>query len=202
MAIHDSSPERRNLLVTSLAFIAYFYGGGVFKDGDVKLQVINVHFEKTSILAAIAWLLLFWFFYRFYQKYSGSFVRGIKDEIYRSSDRLFLSKYVSRHLNEPIPTDKDKGYRVEGFDQESNRLSLKYTYCTEIQRGKDREISGWVNRDDSKNGTVELRGMSGFVAKVRLLLLCVYRYPSFADFAVPYLLFTIALLGPAYAYVF
>jgi hypothetical protein len=66
MAIQDSNPERRNLLVLSLCFIVFFLGGGAFSKGEVRLQVITVTFSRPEILSLIIWLLLFWFLYRYW----------------------------------------------------------------------------------------------------------------------------------------
>ena len=65
MPIQDSEAERRNLIVTSLCFIAYNLGGGNFTSNEVRLQVINVSFTDPIFLGFLAWMGLFWFAYRF-----------------------------------------------------------------------------------------------------------------------------------------
>ena len=73
MPVSDNNPERRNLTVTSLCFSAYFLAGGHFQDAVVKLQVVNVEFEKPFVLVFMAWAMLFWFALRYWQTSQGEF---------------------------------------------------------------------------------------------------------------------------------
>ena len=53
MPLADNDPSRRNLMVTSLAFIAYFWADGCFTDSTVRLQVVNVSFDKPDVTSLL-----------------------------------------------------------------------------------------------------------------------------------------------------
>lgn len=67
MAIHDSDPERRNLVVTSLAFIVYYLAGGYITDNNVRMQIVNITFDNKAVLAVFVWVMLLWFAWRYWQ---------------------------------------------------------------------------------------------------------------------------------------
>ena len=81
MSIEDTNPERRNLLIASLAFIAYFYGGGQLPDNTISLQIVELIFSRPAVLAVLAWILLFWFAYRYWVVNRNKFSEGYSKEI-------------------------------------------------------------------------------------------------------------------------
>lgn len=82
MAPDDSDPHRRNLVVTSLAFIAFQVGGARIPDcsdadpscGDAHLRLAFLNVELTNLgwLYALAVVALFWFGFRYKQKCPGA----------------------------------------------------------------------------------------------------------------------------------
>jgi hypothetical protein len=203
MAIQDSDPERRNLMVIFMAFIVYFYAGGSFPKNEVRLQVINAHFSNPIVLAAIGWVLFFWFFYRYWQKHSSSFSDGFKNEIYSYYKKRYFSAYVSKKLGKPIIRDEGEGYHIDGMVRENDKFGIKYCYASSVVRDeKTGEISYWSNRKDDDKGEIYLDDFVGSCLRVRAYIECCLRHPSFANYIIPYVVFVIALCGPAYAYVF
>ncbi|MEM7014441.1 MAG: hypothetical protein AAF585_23520, partial [Verrucomicrobiota bacterium] len=83
MEYTDNSPERRNLLVTSIAFIAYCYAGGAISENLVSLSVVNVKFANTALLGWGAYLVLIWFGYRYWVKNGGKYSDAAKKEVAR-----------------------------------------------------------------------------------------------------------------------
>jgi len=81
MAIQDSNPERRNVLVTSLSIIVFYLAGGEFTDSTVRLQMVNVHFSNPEILGYFIWGLLIWFFFRYWLIHQGSWKEEFYNEI-------------------------------------------------------------------------------------------------------------------------
>lgn len=203
MAIQDSDPERRNLMVISMAFIVYFYAGGSFPENEVRLQVINASFSNPKVLGVIAWVLLFWFLYRYWQKHSSSFSDGFKNEIYSYYKRKYFSKYVSKKLGSPIIKDEDEGYHIDGMKREDGKVGIQYSYASSVGRDeKTGEINSWSNRKDDDRGVVYLDDFGGRVLNMRANIECCFRHPSFASYVVPYIVFTLALFGPIYAHMF
>ncbi len=67
MAIQDIDPERRNLMVTSLGFIIFYLGEGKMESDKLTLPLVNIEFKNTVFLASMAWIMLFWFVFRYWQ---------------------------------------------------------------------------------------------------------------------------------------
>jgi hypothetical protein len=202
MAIQDSDPERRNLMVISMAFIVYFYAGGSLTESEVRLQVINVSFSNPKVLAAIGWGLLFWFFYRYWQKHSSSFTNGFNNEIYKYYNKGYFSKYVSKKLGKPIIKYENEDYRIEGIIKKDGKFGIKYAYIHSVDRDeKTGEVKSWTSSVDDER-EIYLDDFIGHCLRFRAYVECCFRHPSFASYVVPYIVFSIALCGPAYAYVF
>lgn len=68
MPISDSSPERRNLVVSSVAFILFYLAEGSVSGSSLRLFFVNIEFNEPAVIAHGAWILLFWFGLRFWQK--------------------------------------------------------------------------------------------------------------------------------------
>ena len=87
--MEDSNPERRNLIVTSLAITVFIVAGGHF-NGEVQLQVINAKFYRQSALVWFVWLAFIWFWYRYWLKNRTEFSKKFNEEIKRflNDDRL------------------------------------------------------------------------------------------------------------------
>lgn len=77
MQFDDTDPHRRNLIVTSLAFIVFEVGGGRVPDcteqvdscsSSLKLSFLNVELTNLGWLYAVAITVLIWFAYRYRQK--------------------------------------------------------------------------------------------------------------------------------------
>ena len=66
MPYADSSPERRNLTIISLAAIIYYVGGGFF-DCDIQLPMLSLHFSNLLYLVIMYWLAFAWFLYAYYR---------------------------------------------------------------------------------------------------------------------------------------
>lgn len=95
MAIQDTDPSRRNLTVTSIAFIVYSLAGGSFTNNEIRLQMINMNFSNPEFLVLAAWVSLLWFAFRYWQtrelslldtvqKESSGFIKGIPFKILKT----------------------------------------------------------------------------------------------------------------------
>ncbi|EQB8880484.1 TPA: hypothetical protein ACTGGT_003544 [Vibrio cholerae] len=203
MTIQDSNPERRNLVVTSLAFIVYFFAGGSFTENEVRLHVVNVHFDKPEILAYIAWFLLFWFLFRYWQKHNGDFSKEFKKEITPYYTYSYFTNYARKKLEKPIITVESEGYHVVGFKLDGNKFGLRYVYATNVNRENGTgKIISWQSRNDDDKGVVYLDDAYGWLLKARAYITCCIKQPSFADYIIPYLLFGLCLVGALYKVVF
>lgn len=200
MSMEDSNVERRNLMVTSIAFIAYFYSNGKIASNEVQIQVINVVFSDPTVLVAMAWILLFWFFYRYWLAHQGDFRKGFNKELYSLIDTKILQDFLSKKLEPPQPSVAEGGWCATQFLIENNSLVVQCRYYQFVSINEEGRIS-----KDHPQGTfkkISLSDYKGRIVKVRLYLFCMINRPSFSDLLVPYILFLLALLGPVYRYFF
>ena len=205
MAIEDSNPERRNLVGASLAFIAYFYGGGVFTDGAVTLHVVSIKFAHTGFLTALAWAALFWFFYRYWLLHSGSFRKGFSSEIYD----LRLSRTTARHLQRAtgykflLAMEEDKprtGWNVDDVRWRGGCLRARYLCAEQVQWGRNGAVETYAYAEPTRTKAIEyaFSSLTGWWFSLSQSALILFKRRSFSDYLVPYLLFVAALLGPLF----
>lgn len=202
MAIQDSDPERRNLVVTSLAFIAYFYAGGSFQDNSIRVQVVNLNFSNTTFLGGMAWILLFWFLYRYWLTHKNKFVEGFKSEypayFHKKRSIAFVERNSGKTFIKPFETE---GYCFNRFKIEDGVPTLKYSYTTDIQWDeKNEKITQRSVKNGAERGEVKLNNLRGYLLMLRNAIVCCIDSPSFSSYLVPYILFLMALAGPAFRY--
>jgi hypothetical protein len=128
MAIQDSNAERRNLMVTSIGFIAYFYAGGSFSDSNVRLQVINADFSKPEILSVMAWSAFIWFLYRYWSTHSGDFTKHFQGELYELRSKSYIKSYALKRLGCELLLGQNDGYKVSELDWGGGCLKIGLTY--------------------------------------------------------------------------
>ncbi|MBT3017314.1 MAG: hypothetical protein KME63_16360 [Candidatus Thiodiazotropha sp. (ex Clathrolucina costata)] len=196
MAIQDSNAERRNLTVTSIAFIAYFYAGGSFPDTSVKLQVINAEFSQPEMLAVIAWGMLVWFIYRYWQAHGGSFVNDFRSEFNEWKSRQYIKKYVASRIGCDLATDKVEGYYVTSIFWKNWYVSTSCVYATNIGRRSDGTIQSYSQGPSEKQiPEIKFTNLNGWVLALRSTMECAFKYPSFSNYIVPYILALLAVCG-------
>jgi hypothetical protein len=195
MAIQDTDPERRNLNVTSIAFIAYYYAGGEVLDNEVRIQVVNVVFSHPYVLASMAWFLLVWFALRFWQTRNARFLDEFVGELQAWKDRSYLLQYAEKKLS--LKANVDGGFAVNSIVKHPNE--------------------GWgINYSNVKdptynnvNGRIEVYTVTGdgflrlppFIS-LPVFVSCALAKTSFTGYVVPYILFCLACFGPVFRGIF
>ncbi|WP_309046012.1 hypothetical protein [Marinobacter sediminicola] len=195
MAFQDSNPERRNLSITSLAFIVYFFAGGRFEESKVTLNVINANFERPFILAAIAWLALFWFIYRYWLVHSGDFSSNFTREFSAWSNKPCFRKFAERKMGKEFPIDKEEGYHIANVNWKKGRVVLGWVYASNITRDEQQKIVSYSQSRDSENGDLCITGFRGWLIAIRETAKCCLINRSFSEYLVPYLLAALAIIG-------
>jgi len=141
MPFHDFNPQKRNLIVVSLCFIIFFYGGGAFVGSEsegvvVKLSVINATFHDTEFLKYGAWVLLLWLGYQYYLSrelsVSQVFFETLLDE-YNSKNKIdYVVQTISSGIGLPF---QPKATGQEGFifrrdliEEKESRVTKRINY--------------------------------------------------------------------------
>ncbi|MEZ5691222.1 MAG: hypothetical protein R3D71_06125 [Rickettsiales bacterium] len=127
--MQDSIPERRNLMITSMVFIIYFWGGGRFENNEIRLPFISVHFENIYVLAILSWITLVFFALRFLQS------EGIREKnaVHFAGTTKEKYNYI-RDTIDWLKKGRGHGLIIKGVD-EGKDLELKllpYGYLNNI----------------------------------------------------------------------
>lgn len=208
MAIQDSDPERRNLTVISLAFVAYFYAAGSFPSSEVKLHVVNATFGRPWVLGVIAWIAFFWFLYRYWLTHRDQFYSQFNSEFAEWGKKPYVRKYTEDKLGiklVPIKAENqvgEEGWIASGAKWSGGHVSIDVAQANSISRGSDGFIQGSHRRNDHRREQVLLTGFRGWVLALRASAACAFKNRSFSEYVAPYLLATVALAGPFVSSVF
>jgi hypothetical protein len=195
MAIQDSNAERRNLMVTSIGFIAYFYAGGSFPDSSVRLQVINADFSRPEILSVMAWSAFIWFLYRYWLTNSGGFTKDFRVEMYDFRNKSYIKHYATKRLDrELIPSQYDK-CQVTHLGWGGGCLIIRLTYIKNIVRNENVKVTNCSTEANTKEDSIKMSDLNGWALALRVNLECMFKYPSFSNYMVPYILALVAIAG-------
>lgn len=185
MAISDQIPERRNLVVLSLFIIIFYASGAQFIDQVIRLQVINVTFEKPEVLTYFVWGGLFWFCYRYWLTQQGSWKENYRQELNSGCCKFIYYNYLVKKfgLSKDYSKSLTEGEHHVYIDADSNQIYFKHVYCKTGQRqlGSDQER--------------EVAEVNSIKDKWYIFLCTVYLYirkPTLSNYFTPYLLFFIA----------
>lgn len=189
--MHDQNPERRNLLISSLGFLLYFLAGGSLADDVVRIQLINLKFENPTIFVVFAWIILFWFLFRYWLLHSGKFKRDFRGELQLFFDDQIIKKEVERQLGASISRDDKEGPHIGDIKVKKGTLEIRIVWAQKVERKKDTGRIGPIYSLNKKNNpqTILFSGLRGRWAAVKVFMRCFFGYPSFSNYAIPYLAF-------------
>ena len=190
MPIEDSLPERRNLIVTSLCFIIYVIAGGTIKDNEVTLQVVNVVFTRTWVLACFAWILLFWFALRYHLsvkvKYKSAFVTDLKSVTSHWVTKTFLEFKLKRKYNQP------DGYIIDNIQPvRSNPISFGTKLVERGTVDPNGRLRGHIEKETK---VIPTNSFAGILYLFVISIILLFQRPSIRDFVVPYIIFWLAVI--------
>lgn len=188
MAMSDTNPERRNLILTSLAFILFYTAGGTLIDEKVRVIVVNISFTKPHVLANFAYLMLLWFCLRFWQKSGFKFWDKILSEIVSSKIPISIQRYAKQEAKSQLvgahaEEHSSKEVVVDGLLYEPYHF---YVLCN--FRNSSRMI---VHQE-----RVKLKVIKGLVFASRKIITHSIKDNAFSEELVPYLLFLVAMSAP------
>lgn len=171
MPYSDSNPERRNLIVLSLAIIIYYIGGGEISEQTINLPLINIVFNNKDILTAFVWLMLHWFLFRYIVTNRSSYGRSLDEHrAYTNMEYPIVKSYMDAHLG------ANKNLRQVSIFKDINNF--------------------WKARIGSDE--VRLNKLQGYLIIKLYLLKVLFKHRATTDYYIPYFLFLIALLFGIY----
>lgn len=196
--MEDSSPERRNLLVTSIAFIAYFYAGGHFPNSTVNLQVINADFTKPEVLGFMAWLAFAWFFYRYWLVHRGIFFPEFRKEFTQWQSKQYIFDYARKSVDHQLVSDEKAGSHIRDIFWHGGFVNVEFMWAGKVTRaggdsGRIRSHTDFPS--DQKLENLHMTDFKGWALALRATSECMFEFPSFSNYIVPYILAFIAIVG-------
>ena len=208
MKYQDNDPERRNLVITSFAFILFSWGEGSFRDGNVNFQIVNLHFDNTVALGVIAWGMLLWFLYRYWLKYSGTFNHIFLTEISKYKHHPMIKNYCEQSGCTLLPEvkfyengkeDGERGYLIGGIGKIDKKYHIHIVYAESIKRdlsvGKVVEQINSNNPNDGYITDISFDGIRGRFVFLRLYLIYCFKENNFSSHVVPFILFYFAVIS-------
>ena len=197
MPIQDTNPERRNLLITSLCFIAYYYAGGTINGETLKLPFVDLAFSKPYALGVIAWLVFFWFFYKYWVTHKNQASSGIQKELQRYLSDPLVNKYFRRKTGFSLAVYPDEsGYYLLGFDFNSFPPTVSYDMAGMIQWSAKNNMATTQSAPNSEIRVLDFRDFIGGCVLFGVLLKCCFQQSTFSSYVAPYVLFLVAIVGP------
>ena len=191
--LHDGLAERRNLMVTSLLFIAYFYGEGVIRGDSLKFPMVNVEFTHTGFLVFFAYSLFIWFIYRYWLAARGLFKTDFRKQYLKNSKtKSYLRKYagtqyVLTKFSPAVPSDEVKNMVIttELVQIRYPHTGISFNFLVHVTKN-DQLVSS------TSSTPIEIRGKW---IRLRLVLSAITIQSAFTDYVIPYILAIVALLG-------
>jgi hypothetical protein len=182
MAISDSIPERRNLILLSISIIIFFLAGGNITDQVVRIQVVNVTFSKPEILGYFVWISLFWFCYRYWLLQQGAWKSAYINELVQEGCVFIFYKHLIKKYGLTNDFTKSQFPNKHFFrlsTSGNNKLQFKYIY------------------ENSGQQKIDAKDVQGIKDYFYILLCIVYlfiRMPTLSTYFVPYFLFCFAIV--------
>ena len=188
MPISDNDPERRNLVVSSVCFILYYLAGGTFRENIVRLQVVNVEFSRPYVLAVLAWVMLFWFAFRYWQKNRGVIGQTFHEDIKGMSRSRIIVWYISNKTGKKFR--QPNGFIPDELNKDHGRLAIRYG---DIVGGRY-ENGTLVEFQSKKYDRLSIDGFLGLFVKTILFIKISILKPGMGSFLVPYILFSLVVI--------
>ena len=200
MAIQDSDAERRNLMLASIGFVLYYSAGGHFVNNQVKIQVVNLAFDKPELLGVFAWLMLFWFLLRYWQTHKTKASSAISSDIGQilfTNLRKLIILYVNKKTK--LAYEVSNGYLLGRMEIKLLKWTIHYSLVDKFEKNiEDNTSSYHVIKEEQ----LRLSWLFGtFIMMLAFFVAC-FKNTGFTSYVVPYILFITAVSIPAIQYVY
>ena len=186
MPIHESVPERRNLLLLSIGIIVFYLAGGQLTDEVIRIHIINVRFSNPNVLIYLVWGLLFWFCYRYWLVLQDSWREAYLNELTSDDCRFIYYDYLLKkfHLNEDCRYPFFANRHLVKIERTGRKLSFE---CV-LYKNEQRHIAANQERQSLP--------VSTFTDWLYITFCSVYlffRRPTLSTYFTPYILFLLAV---------
>lgn len=188
MAIEDSNPERRNLVVLSMAIIA-FYVGEATVGNELSLPLVKLTFNDAQALGYLAWVMLAWFWFKYWITAKNEIRDKINHELNNKRYGLFLFSRKLRQVFLLNPNHTVKFIKFRRFESVDGEPSTLHLYDTPDPEDFDPDMERREAIAPNVREDLFLRFIL-FVALVRLF----FSHPTLSSYYAPYILVIFAVV--------
>lgn len=190
-SIADVDPHRRNLMMLSIAFIAYFLSGAQMDADGLRLGMIGVDITRPWVIGVIAWLMLFWFAWQYWLHSHESALETFRTKAVSTTARISprFQRAASVIIGVPY-LDQAKIGEACWTVRRIRVSTFLGAWALAYQKGTKSNAGGF-----SGGGEVNCSVSGGAVLPLKLWLVvkAMIIYPSFSVGIVPYILFVLAV---------
>jgi hypothetical protein len=189
MPVADSDPARRNLIVASLCFIVYYWGGGHFPDeAGIHLAVISATFTNRVFLGVMAWIILIWFFVRYQQQHKKQFYRQLATDCDHLKNSLpeVVELYIEANFGPLKAVERNNELHLRSISHDRKGTIVFKVRERLVQPGGRTEEIG-------NEKEIYPDGWAGRKLLARILLHNIWNGEAVANYVVPLLLFGLAV---------
>ncbi|MEW8253854.1 MAG: hypothetical protein AB2747_05850 [Candidatus Thiodiazotropha taylori] len=191
MPISDSNPERRNLMLSSIAFLVFFWGGGEFEKNEIRIQTVNITFNNETVLAVFAWIMLFWFGLRYWQLNQGRLNLTLREEVKTEQNNTLLIWYLRAKTGKPHRVQN--GFVIRSLNKPRNghwesQIAL-------VEGGREGDNGEWVEFKKIDGETFKINDFVGFFLRLWVITCLAFKKPGIGSWFLPYALFCSAVVS-------
>jgi hypothetical protein len=187
MPINDNNPERKNLIILAASIIMFYLADGEISDSVIRLQVVNVTFHNPKALVYFIWVLLFWFTYRYWLTWQGSWKKQFCEELSKKNDYMFI---IYKHL-------------IKKFEVPPERPTLgnqkRHCFLISIYPDNDpfKAKFEYIYSDDTGKQVQSNKNMDAPLDRLYIALIWIYlffRRPALSTYFTPYIVVISAMI--------
>lgn len=178
--ISDPNASRRNLTITSMAFIIFYWGEGTIIGETIKLPLINVALDNPSFLTGLAWFMISWFAFRYWQTNHTEAIDYFKGDLnvgFSSLNNKSALRLVNRLAPEPA-------LRISRLKIEKDNWIIEYQCEAPNGRGSTHIVSRPLTLKKGEGVLLKFRAYINAMKGSR---------DAFSARIAPYILFIVAI---------
>lgn len=170
-------------MVLSSGIIFFYAANGKLSDNTLKLPLINLEFQNTSILVLFIWASLFYLCWRFWQELPITDLAHYRAELVRKPFNIPLRWYIKKRTG--LTHRIKDGFVVT--DWNPIRFTVTYDTVRHITEDNNALIS-------NNNVKLKIYGIYGTLLKLFIIMYSVVRQSYFSEHFIPLILFFLACL--------
>lgn len=190
MSTTEAYITKRNLSVLSTLVILFNLSGITISEQLGGIQIINLNFERSSVIGYFIWVMLFWFAFRYWQFFKFKFKQKLYEEVAAEDHNAsWWIRYLTKKTGKPA-AKIDNGVCPVDLAIVDDKVALYYGRYKRMQGSV--EMTMLFTR--SKEYLIVAEGFSGFIAVFITIVHRAVVSPIICSHFVPYLLFLAAII--------